>query len=198
MRNPNRLVLVAAALALAFAVATASVAEEGSASGSPSAGNDVPKHPQGPGTPVTKKKSTGKAPVPTGIHLSPTTPVAPSVNVHDKVLDQCNLQTLLPQQIASRNPDIVLSDAPGAMKLELKIVDVHAPSGGVFSGPKWITVDGKLLQGKTVKGSFIAKETSMASMSACGMLSKVVTVLASDIAAWLAHPTKGATLGSAR
>jgi hypothetical protein len=195
MRHLKRIVLVSAALV--FAVSTASVAEEGSASGSPSAGHDVPKRPQGPAAPTPSKKSSSKA-APKGIHLSPTTPVAASANVHDKVLDQCNLQTLLPQQIASHNPDIVLSDAPGAMKLDIRIVDVHAPSGGFFSGPKWITVEGKLLQGKTVKGSFIAKETSMASVSACGMLSKVVTVLASDIAAWLAHPTKGALLGSAR
>ena len=73
-----------------------------------------------------------------------------------------------------------------------------APSGGWFSGPKWITVEGKLLHGKTVKGSFIAKETSMASATACGMLSKVITVLAADIAYWMQNPTKNATLGSAR
>src|SRR6185369_16828027 len=162
-------------------------------------------HPQGPGAPAAAKpvaKPAGKAsataaPAASGIHVSPITPVAASVNAA-KVLDECHLQTLLPQLIAERNPDVVLSDAPGAMKLELSIVDIHAPSGGMFSGPKWVTVDGKLLQGKTVKGSFVAKETSMASATACGMLSKVVTVLAGDISAWLASPSKGAMLGHAR
>lgn len=133
-----------------------------------------------------------------GIRLSPLTPVAKSVNVHDKVLAECRLQSLLPQSIAERSPDVKLSDGGGALKLELTIVDIHAPSGGWFSGPKWITVEGRLLQGRTVKGSFIAKETSMASATACGMLSKVVRVLASDIVIWLENPTKGARLGSAR
>lgn len=132
------------------------------------------------------------------IHLSPVTPIATTVNVHPKVLEECRLQTLLPQSIAERNSDVVLSDAKGGMKLEIKIVDIHAPSGGFFSGPKWITVDGKLMQGKTVKGSFIAKETSMASATACGMLSKVIMVLGGDIAQWLHNPSKDSRLGSAR
>jgi hypothetical protein len=143
--------------------------------------------------PAAKAKASGK-----GIYLAPITPVAQSVHVHDKVLDECRLQSLLPQEIAERNSEIVLSEGSGAMKLDLKIVDIHAPSGGWFSGPKWITVEGKLLQGKTVKGSFTAKETSMASATACGMLSKVITVLAADIAYWLENPRKDAMLGSAR
>jgi hypothetical protein len=150
-----------------------------------------------PAAPASKPKSS-KATVSKGIHLSPVTPVAPAVHVHDKVLQECRLQSLLPQSIADRNGDIVLTEAGGSQRLDLEIVDIHAPSGGWFSGPKWITVEGRLLQGKTVKGSFLAKETSMASATACGMLSKVITVLAADIVYWLQNPTKNATLGSAR
>lgn len=149
--------------------------------------------------PANAAKSPGKAAAAAGrIHLSAITPLATTVSVHPKVLEECRLQTLLPQSIAERNSDVVLSDAKGGMKLDLKIVDIHAPSGGVFSGPKWITVHGKLTQGKTVKGNFIAKETSMASATACGMLSKVITVLGGDIAQWLRSPSKDSLLGSAR
>jgi hypothetical protein len=150
-----------------------------------------------PAAPAVKPKSSN-VPVSRRIHLSPITPVAPSVRVHDKVLQECRLQSLLPQSIAERNGDIVLTEAGGSQRLDLEIIDIHAPSGGWFSGPKWITVEGKLRSGKTVKGSFIAKETSMASATACGMLSKVITVLAGDIAHWLQNPTKNAMLGSAR
>ena len=38
----------------------------------------------------------------------------------------------------------------------------------------------------------------MASATACGMLRKVMLVLAGDVAGWLEHPTKNASLGSAR
>ena len=159
-----------------------------------------PKKPLGPGASpeALKSKAPASAPSAKRIHLSPMTPLASTVNVHEKTLDECRIQTLLPQSIAERSPDVELTDAPGAMKLELKIVDVRAPSGGWFSGPKWITVDGRLLQGKTVKGDFVAKETSMASASNCGMLSKVILVMAGDIAAWLQNPAKGSRLGGAR
>jgi hypothetical protein len=152
--------------------------------------------PAAPAAPA-KAKGKSKAAAPSGIHLSPVTPIGATVTVHPKVLEECQLQSILPKEIAERNSDVVLSDAAGGTRLELKIVDVHAPSGGVFSGPKWITVDGRLLQGKTVKGSFIAKETSMASATACGMLSKVMVVLAGDIAEWLHNPSKDAHLGHA-
>lgn len=151
----------------------------------------------GPGAPPADAAPAAKAPAKT-IHLAPTTPVGAAVHVHQKTLDECRIQTLLPQSIAEKATGVELTTKPGAATLQLTIVDVHAPSGGWFSGPKWITVEGKLLQGKTVKGDFVAKETSMASASACGMLSKVIVVLAADIAAWLENPTKDAKLGSAR
>ncbi|MFN2375389.1 MAG: hypothetical protein ABR538_02555 [Candidatus Binatia bacterium] len=157
-----------------------------------------PAGPGGEAKPAPPAKAKTKAAPAKGIHVAPVTPVAPSVRVNAKVLDQCRLQTLLPETLAQQNSEVVLSSGAGAMKLELTIIDIHAPSGGVFSGPKWMTVEGRLLQGKTVKGTFVAKETSMASASVCGMLQKVTVVLAADIAAWLQNPQKGSKLGSAR
>jgi hypothetical protein len=194
----TRTALCLISLTLVVTFAGHAAAQDAAASGSASQ-ESQPKPKIGPGAPPAAKpakpaaKSAAK-----GIHLSPTTPVAPSVHVHDKVLAECRLQSLLPQSIAEHNSDVVLSDGSGATRLELTIVDIHAPSGGWFSGPKWITVDGRLMQGKTVKGSFVAKETSMASATACGMLTKVITVLGGDIAVWLRNPTQNAFLGSAR
>lgn len=195
-----------------FAVAQDEAAPSGDASGSSvtkpamsqkvgpggTAGDAKPAGPSGEAKPAAPAKAKTKAAPAKGIHVAPVTPVAQSVRVHEKVLEQCRLQTLLPETIAQQNPEVVLSGGSGAMKLELTIIDIHAPSGGVFSGPKWMTVEGRLLQGKTVKGTFVAKETSMASASACGMLQKVTVVLAADIVAWLKNPQKGSKLGSAR
>lgn len=162
-----------------------------------------PKKKIGPGAPSTKKKSTSskKKPAPVvkkGIVLSPITPLAPSVDVRDRIVDECRLRTAIPRAIADRSREVHLSDGLGTMKLELKIVDVHAPGGGFFTGPKWITLEGRLYAGKTLKGTFTAKESSMSSMSACGMLKKVIDELATDVVVWLRKPTKGALLGSAR
>lgn len=208
-------VLAVAVLALAtpyVATAQEETAPTGDASGSPAtkpsmsqkagpsgtAADAKPTGPAGEAKPAAPAKAKSKAPAAKGIHVAPVTPVAPSVRVHEKVLDQCRLQSLLPETLAQHNSEVVLAEGSGAMKLELTIIDIHAPSGGVFSGPKWMTVEGRLLQGKTVKGTFVAKETSMASASACGMLHKVTVVLAADIAAWLRDPQKGSKLGSAR
>lgn len=190
--------LAVATMLVAFSLPA--VAEEGGTTDAPAMGTIGPGAPPAagakPAAPAAAKKPSKTAAK--GIALSPVTPISPAATVHEKTLEQCKLQTLLPQLIADRNTDVVLTDGGGTMKLELKIADVHAPSGGWFSGPKWITVEGRLLQGKTIKGSFTAKETSMASATACGMLTKVMTVLADDIAAWLRSPTKNAKLGSAR
>jgi hypothetical protein len=158
--------------------------------------------PMGPGGPTGRSKphtaAAKPAPAPSGIQLARKTPVAGGVNVHDKVLSECNIETMLPQMIAEHNSEVKLVDSAGGTHLELKIVDIHAPNGGLFSGPKWITVEGKLVSGKTVKGDFTAKQSSMASATACGMLSKVMVVMAGDIATWLNNPSKGARLGTAR
>ena len=158
--------------------------------------------PMGPGGPNGRSKPPSAAApakgAPSGITVARSTPVSSAVNVHDKTLEQCAIQTMLPQLIAEKNPDVQLSDKRGGSYLDLRIVDIHAPNGGVFSGPKWITVEGKLLSGKTVKGDFVAKETSMGSATACGMLSKVMAALAGDIAEWVRNPSRNARLGSAR
>jgi len=188
----------AVGFALVVAFAASSRAEDAAA---PAADTAQPAAPGkiGPGAAPGKVQPGKAAPVASGIQIARKTTVSSAVNVHDKVLKECNIETMLPQMIADRSPEVQLVDSMGGgTRLELKIIDIHAPSGGFFSGPKWITVEGRLSSGKTVKGNFIAKETSMASATACGMLHKVMLVLAGDIATWLHDPSKGAKLGSAR
>lgn len=117
-----------------------------------------------------------------------------SSGVPAKVRSQCNLQTAIPAAIASSAKDVKLVDGHG--KLSLSISEVHAPGGGVFSGPKWVEVRGSYA-GK----SFRAKRLSVAdpfSGGTCGILDKIARALGSDIALWLEHPTANAELGDAR
>lgn len=151
-----------------------------------------------PSKPAPKPAAKAATPVAKGIQLNRRATLASGVNVHDKVLEKCEIETTLPQLIAERNSEVTIVEKAGGTHLELRIVDIHAPSGGVFSGPKWITVEGKLLSGKTVKGTFTAKETSMGSAGTCGMLHKVMVTMSGDIAAWLINPSKDAKLGRAR
>jgi hypothetical protein len=116
------------------------------------------------------------------------------------VQDECGLQTALPDYVRSASGDVELvSGRPsGGRVLELSVVEVHAPGGGPFSGPKWMTVAATLRDGATTVATARAKRiTSGPFGGTCDQLQKVARAIAVDLAAWLKDPTRGATLGDA-
>jgi hypothetical protein len=131
--------------------------------------------------------------------LARSIPILPSAGATSAVQSECQLQTLVPQAIQQAGADVTLVDAPakGGRWLELAISEVHAPGGGPFSGPKWMTVTGTLRDRGKVIGSFRAKRVTTGVRSTCGSLAKVATVIGRDIAAWLAAPSMNAEIGDA-
>jgi len=127
-------------------------------------------------------------------------PIAPNAGASPAVQQECQLQTLVPQGIQQAGADVTLVDAPakGGRWLELSISEVHAPGGGPFSGPKWISVSGTLHDRGKVIGSFRAKRVTTGARSTCGSLAKIATVIGQDIAAWLTAPSMNAEVGDAR
>src|SRR5262245_58066900 len=85
--------------------------------------------------------------------------------VPQAVRDQCQLQTKVPEFVAgAAGSSVELVDGAVSRKagrvLEMEITEVHAPGGGVFSGAKWMTVNGTLYdRGKSI-GNFRAKRYS--------------------------------------
>lgn len=126
--------------------------------------------------------------------------ILPTAGAPSAVQNECGLQTAVPQAVAQAAADVTLVDAPAKSGrwLELSISEVHAPSGGIFSGPKWMSVTGKLHDRGKVVGTFRAKRVSTGARSTCGTLGKVATVIGQDIAGWLAAPSMNAELGDAR
>jgi hypothetical protein len=118
------------------------------------------------------------------------------------VRDQCGLQTGLPEQVRSYAPgvELVSGKATGPRTLELVITEVHAPGGGAFSGPKWMTVEATLREkGETVATARAKRVTSGGPFGGtCDQLRKVSRAIASDLGAWVASPTPHAALGDAR
>jgi len=134
-----------------------------------------------------------------GVQVSKSIPFATGLRVRDAIRKDCNLQTVIPAEIAAHSSDVTLVDGKG--NLELEISDVHGPGGWVFSGPKWVEVRGKLHRGGKVVGDFRAKRLSVADPTAggtCGILQKCSRAIAEDIVLWLQDPTSGAELGDAR
>jgi hypothetical protein len=127
-------------------------------------------------------------------------PILPSAGATSAVQSECGLQTAVPQAVQQAAADVTLVDAPAKSGrwLELSISEVHAPGGGLFSGPKWIAVSGKLHDKGKVIGTFRAKRLSTGARSTCATLGKIATVIGQDIAAWLGAPSMNAELGDAR
>ena len=135
-------------------------------------------------------------------------PFAPNAPVPPAVRDQCALQTKVPEFVAAAaGSSVELVDGALDRKkgrvLELEITEVHAPGGGGFSGPKWLTVKGELYdKGKQI-GSFRAKRFSTGGAfggfkGTCAIIGRCTKAIGDDIASWLGAPTQNAELGDAR
>ena len=135
-------------------------------------------------------------------------PFAANASVPAAVRDQCELQTKVPEFIAqSAGSSVELVDGALDRKkgrvLALEITEVHAPGGGGFSGPKWMTVKGELYdKGKQI-GSFRAKRYSTGGAfggfkGTCAIIGRCTKAVGGDIASWLSSPTQNAELGDAK
>jgi len=124
------------------------------------------------------------------------------------VRDQCALQTKVPEFIAqAAGSSVELVDGALDRKkgrvLELEITEVHAPGGGAFSGPKWMSVKGELYEKGKQIGSFRAKRYSTGGAfggfkGTCSIIGRCTKAIGDDIAGWLGAPTANAELGDAR
>jgi hypothetical protein len=139
-----------------------------------------------------------------GIRLARRVAFAEGSRATAAVKQECGLETLLPTLVAENASDVELTEGTpsGGRTLHLRISDVQAPGGGMFSGPKWLEVRGTLRQGGRDVASFRAKRVSTGGPfgggGTCGMLQKCARAIAGDVATWLENPTAGAELGDAR
>jgi hypothetical protein len=127
--------------------------------------------------------------------------VATTSTIPPKVKQECNIQNDLPAAVVANAPDAKL--VPGKPKsglyLDLVFTYVHAPPGGMFTGPKWLEARGTLQRGEKKLRSFRAKRISSGPFSGtCGTLAKVTNVMGQDIAGWLADENAGSLLGDAQ
>ena len=72
--------------------------------------------------------------------------------------------------------------------LTIEITHVRAGRVGAFSGPKFMTVRGALIENGKEIADFEAKRGAMKARNTCSMLDKAEKELGSDIGQWLEHP----------
>jgi hypothetical protein len=126
--------------------------------------------------------------------LTPT-PFNENSDVPDAVREQCrDLGTQLPSSLARAHRDVVLVrtdkelSAKSGKYLKVEIVEVRAKGGGVFSGPKHITVRAILFQNGKEIADVEAKRGSTMAFSACSSLEKVEKAIGQDLGKWLNNP----------
>lgn len=157
----------------------------------------VPAKKPVPKTGAAGKLPEGKARPVGGIQLARI--AAPeSKLIGTRTMIDCRLQSLLPKAVADRNPEVVLTELPAGKVLALKIVDIDARGGGFLSGRKTITVEGRLTENGKIKGTFTGRQSSIGSVSNCGILERAIFELAGEIASWLGRPAMNSKLGNAQ
>jgi len=139
------------------------------------------------------------------VQVAPRAPFAEGSRATAAVKEQCGLETKVPALVAEASSLAALAEGETgseARVLSLRITEVQAPGGGMFSGPKWLEVSGTLREGGRDVASFRAKRLTTGGPfgggGTCGMLGKCAQAIAGDVALWLESPTPGAELGDAR
>jgi len=131
---------------------------------------------------------------------------ADDADVRPKIKDECKLQTKVPAFLKDFSSDVelVTGDPGGTGRvLSMRVTQVHAPGGGMFSGPKWMTVTGELHEDGEMIGNFTARRGSGGGAfggykGTCSILGRCAKTIGKDIAAWLNSPGKDSRLGDAR
>jgi hypothetical protein len=127
--------------------------------------------------------------------------VATTSTIPPRVKQECSVQKDLSEAVVANAADAKLASGKprSGLYLDLVITEVHAPGGGMFSGPKWIEARGTLQRGGKKLRSFRARRQSGGPFSGtCGLLAKVTSAMGQDIAGWLADESAGSLLGDAR
>ena len=83
-------------------------------------------------------------------------------------------------------------------KLQLTILNARLVGGGVYSGAKWIELEGKLFEDNKLIGSFNANRWTIKGWTGCGAAERLGESLAQDILKWLPKPSMNANLGDSK
>jgi hypothetical protein len=122
----------------------------------------------------------------------------------EDVRKECTWNTTMPRYLAKQSNGLVKVseqsiDTVTDKKLVLAATYIHTAGGGNWSGPKWLALQGRLMEGNKLLGSFeVRRQTIRGSLRACGTLDSLSEDVADDILGWLKAPSLDAKLGDAK
>ncbi len=135
--------------------------------------------------------------------VSSLIPYDTKITAGEDVQKECTWNSTMPLYLAKESGGEVKIaeqniEAVTAKKLILVATHVHTAGGGNWSGPKWLALEGKLMEGGKLLGSFEARrQTIRGSMRGCGTLDSLSEEIGDDILKWIKAPSLNAKLGNA-
>ena len=124
-------------------------------------------------------------------------------SVKENIRRECTWNTTMPQYMAKKSDGRVQVaekniDTTTGKKLMLVATHLHAIGGGGWTGPKWLVLEGKLLEKGKLVGNFEARrQTIGGSLKTCSTLESLSEEIGDDIVEWLKNPSLNAKLGDA-
>lgn len=122
---------------------------------------------------------------------------------NESVRKECKWNTTMPLYFAEESKGRVKVeesnlDTVTGKKLLLVATHLHTIGGSSWTGPKWLVLEGRLMQGDQLLGNFEARrQTIRGSFKACSTLESLSEDIADDILDWLKSPGLNAKLGDA-
>lgn len=121
----------------------------------------------------------------------------------ENIRRECTWNTTMPQYLAKKSDGRVQVadkniDTANDKKLMLVATHLHVIGGGGWTGPKWLSLEGKLFEKGKLIGNFDARrQTVRGSFKTCGTLESLSEEIGDDILEWLKNPGLNAKLGDA-
>jgi hypothetical protein len=145
------------------------------------------------------------------ITIQKTAPFEKDLAVPAAVRDECQLETKIPdftEEFAKGAFDkIVMADSvsektPGKA-VKITITDLAGTRGGIYSGPKFVSIKATLWQDGKVIGTLASSRSTSGGAwggykGTCSLLGRCAKTLGKDVATWLKEPSMNARAGEAR
>jgi hypothetical protein len=147
--------------------------------------------------------ATGSARAEDVVQVASLIPYQSDDVANEDVRKECDWNTTMPRYLAEESDGRVKVaekdfDKIAGKKLVLVATNLHTLGGGPWTGPKWLVLEGKLMQGDKLLGNFeVRRQTISGSYRSCSTLESLSEEISDDILEWLEKPGLNAKLGDA-
>jgi len=137
------------------------------------------------------------------VQVSSLIPYQSDAVANETVRKECSWNSTMPRYMAKESGGRVTVaeqnlDTVTGKKLVLVATHLHTIGGGGWTGPKWLVLSGKLMEGNKLLGNFdVRRQTIRGSFKACSTLESLSEEITEDILKWLKEPSLNAKLGDA-